>query len=154
MTYHGGCNCGTVRYTVLKDPLFTHVCHCRQCQRSSGGAFNISTVVLVEDFKFENCRPDTHLVSGPTGNQYEAWACDKCGCTIGGKTIEPSKTMVLRPGTLDNAENINPQAHIWTSEKQPWFSIPRDIPAFPQNYEAESIWPESSLQRLNNAKLI
>lgn len=147
----GGCNCGAVRYELLNEPLFTHICHCTQCQHSSGGAFNVSTVLLVKEFKFENCSPDTHFVSGPKGNEYEVWGWDHCACTIGGTTIEPSKTMVLRPGALDDTSDLNPQAHIWTKEKQNWVSIPDDLPSFEENYAAEDVWPSSSLERLENA---
>ena len=27
----GGCACGTVRYRLTSDPLFTHCCHCLNC---------------------------------------------------------------------------------------------------------------------------
>ena len=40
----GGCHCGALRYAVSKPPLATYVCHCTDCQRISGSAFNISIV--------------------------------------------------------------------------------------------------------------
>lgn len=154
MTRSGGCNCGSVRYEILNEPLFTHVCHCKQCQRSSGGAFNVSTVLLIQDLKFEDCTPDIHFVSGPTGNEYEVWGCDQCGCTIGGRSVSPAKEMVLRPGTLDDITGIKPQAHIWIKEKQDWVNLPTDLPLFNESYDAEEIWPENSLKRLEGASLI
>jgi len=150
----GGCNCGAVRYGLQEKPLFTHVCHCKQCQRSSGGAFNVSTVVLIQDLKIEDCTPDTHFVSGPTGNEYEVWGCDQCGCTIGGRSVSPSKEMVLRPGTLDDISDLQPQAHIWVKEKQTWVDIPEELPSFSENYEADKPWPKESLIRLNEAEQV
>jgi hypothetical protein len=35
----GGCQCGAVRYECAAEPLFTGNCHCRDCQRSTGGAY-------------------------------------------------------------------------------------------------------------------
>ncbi len=145
----GGCNCNAVRFRLLREPVFTHICHCKQCQRSSGGAFNVSTVVLVEDFEFDDCTPDTHHVSGPTGIEYEAWGCDNCGCTIGGKSVAPTELMVVRPGTLDDTTGIEPKAHIWTREKQDWVEIPEGMPAFEENYDPKQVWPQSSLDRLS-----
>ena len=145
----GGCNCGAVRYSLLAAPVFTHICHCRQCQRSSGGAFNVSTVVFQEDFRFDDGEPDIHYMSGPTGTRYEVWTCDKCGCTLGGKSTEPEKLMVIRPGSLDDTTKIDPQAHIWTSEKQAWVEIPAHLPAFEKNYDPEKLWPKHCLERLN-----
>lgn len=146
----GGCNCGSVRYKLLGAPLFTHICHCRECQRSSGGAFNVSTIVLLDDFKFNDCTPDTHFVSGPGGNKYEVWGCDRCGCTLAGKSVAPAKEMVVRPGTFDDTSDLVPQAHIWTKEKQDWVNIPDNLPSFEENYDPAQLWPKSSLDRLND----
>ena len=38
----GGCACEAFRYRLASDPLFTHCCHCLNCQRQTGGAFVIN----------------------------------------------------------------------------------------------------------------
>ena len=35
----GGCLCGTVRYESAGEPLFSLLCHCRDCQHQSGSAY-------------------------------------------------------------------------------------------------------------------
>jgi hypothetical protein len=35
----GGCQCGAVRYEMYVAPQNSHVCHCRMCQRATGGVF-------------------------------------------------------------------------------------------------------------------
>src|SRR4029450_1325879 len=41
----GGCSCGAVRYRLASDPLFTHCCHCLNCQRQTGSAFVINLLI-------------------------------------------------------------------------------------------------------------
>ena len=35
----GGCLCGAVRYESAGEPLFSLLCHCRDCQHQSGSAY-------------------------------------------------------------------------------------------------------------------
>ena len=35
----GGCLCGQIKYTASGDPAFSGLCHCRNCQRYTGSAF-------------------------------------------------------------------------------------------------------------------
>jgi hypothetical protein len=41
----GSCRCGKVTYTSAADVVFTGICHCGHCQKSTGSAFG--TVVAV-----------------------------------------------------------------------------------------------------------
>ena len=44
MTRAGGCLCGAVRFTARLDRTGFGVCHCKMCQRWSGGPFAAITV--------------------------------------------------------------------------------------------------------------
>jgi hypothetical protein len=35
----GGCQCGAVRYALASKPEAPGICHCRMCQKASGGPF-------------------------------------------------------------------------------------------------------------------
>lgn len=37
-TITGGCACGAIRYEVTAEPIVTFNCHCRDCQKTTGGA--------------------------------------------------------------------------------------------------------------------
>jgi len=39
LPFTGGCACGAVRYECTAEPFMTFRCHCRDCQRTSGGPF-------------------------------------------------------------------------------------------------------------------
>ena len=151
MSISGGCNCRRVRYKISSEPLFTHVCHCHECQRESGGAFHVSTVIIGADFSITSDAVDEHTVTRPSGNEYKILECKQCACTIAGHPLDSDKLMVVRPSTFDDTSQIKPQAHIWTREKQDWVLLPNDVPIFSENYDAEQIWPADSLARMKAA---
>ena len=151
MTISGGCNCRAVRFEVTSAPLFTHVCHCHQCQRESGGAFHVSTVVIGADFRITSDLVDINTVTRPSGKQYRVYECQKCACTLAGHPLESDALMVVRPSTFDDTSLIEPQAHIWVREKQDWVILPKHVPAFSENYDAEELWPQESLARMRAA---
>jgi hypothetical protein len=41
MKIEGGCLCGKVRYSADTEPAFVGICHCKNCQKSSGTAFRV-----------------------------------------------------------------------------------------------------------------
>ncbi len=41
----GSCRCGQLRYNADAEPIFTGICHCTDCQKQSGTAFNIVVAV-------------------------------------------------------------------------------------------------------------
>ena len=45
MSYNGRCSCGNVQFRLNAEPMMTHACHCTQCQRVTGTAFVMNTVI-------------------------------------------------------------------------------------------------------------
>ncbi len=42
--------------------------------------------------------------------------------------------MIIRAGTLDRADGIAPQMHIWVNAKAPWHEIHDDLPQYPEGF--------------------
>jgi hypothetical protein len=53
----------------------------------------------------------------------------------------------VRVGTLDDPTALRPDVHIYTRSKQPWVTLPADVPAFEAYYDAKKHWPAASLAR-------
>ena len=49
----GACQCGAVTYSFKGEPLFTYACHCTNCQKRTGSAFSLGTMVGVEGLNVE-----------------------------------------------------------------------------------------------------
>tara|TARA_B100001741_G_C16157133_1_gene416316 strand:- start:5 stop:502 length:498 start_codon:yes stop_codon:yes gene_type:complete len=142
----GKCSCGQVSYELNEAPLFTHACHCVDCQCSTGSAFVIHTLTTKSGFKISGETKSTTLPTG-SGAGYDPHFCSKCGTFVWCEYhVAPKGFVVLRTGTLDKPHNIHPQAHIFTTQKLPWLSLPKDVPSFPEMYNRTETWPKASNQ--------
>ena len=55
--FSGGCACGEIRYECTAEPMMMLNCHCRDCQRSSGGPFSSFVVVPTAAFELRQGTP-------------------------------------------------------------------------------------------------
>ena len=63
MKIDGGCSCGAIKIEGEADPEKTQICHCTDCQTSTGTAFRVSIPVPGTTFKMTgqpNHLPENH----------------------------------------------------------------------------------------------
>jgi hypothetical protein len=121
----GGCQCGRVRYRVVGEPKLLAVCHCRECQRHSGGAFGMSMLVMASNVTVEGELKLFERTS-ESGRTVGSCFCPECGTRIYTIPSLAPGFLSLKPGTLDDTSWLRPQLHVWTSSKQDWFEVPAD----------------------------
>jgi hypothetical protein len=82
----GGCACGAVRYRLTSKPMIVHCCHCRDCQRQTGGGFAVNA--LIEADRIELLGEAPVAVSMPTdsGRPHLIERCAKCEVAVCGRT--------------------------------------------------------------------
>jgi hypothetical protein len=151
MPREGGCSCGAVRYRLTSEPLFTHCCHCLNCQRQTGSAFVIN--LLIEADRVELLAGDPQPVDVPRddGSTQRIFRCPTCQVAVFSEYGRPEVRFV-RGGTLDDPSAITPDVHIYTRSKLPWITVPGTAPAFEEYYDMRALWPAASLERLNAIK--
>lgn len=144
----GGCQCGAIRYELAGEPLFTHACHCTDCQKRAG-PFGLSMMVEEAQVRLLRGKPASHEVLADSGRPKSSHFCGRCSTVVWGRSAARPGVLVLRPNTLDDTHWFMPQAHIWTRSKQPWVPLPEGVPAFETVYDARALWPTESLARLD-----
>jgi hypothetical protein len=143
----GGCACGFIRYRLTDEPLFTHCCHCLNCQRQTGSAFVIN--ILIESDCVELIAGDPRAVDVPRddGSQQRIYRCPDCQVAVFSEYGWPEVRFV-RAGTLDNPSAVSPDVHIFTKSKLPWVELPKGVPAFEVYYDRRTLWPTASNERI------
>lgn len=143
----GGCACGEVRYRLTSGPMIVHCCHCRDCQRQTGGAFAINA--LIETDRIEILSGEAVAISMPTdsGRPHDIYRCPTCATAIWSDYGRRGVVRFLRATTLDDPQAMPPDVHIFTRSKLPWVGLPPEVPAFDIYYDMATLWPRESLAR-------
>jgi len=138
----GGCECGRVRYRLEGEPIFVNCCHCRQCQKLSGSAFAMNAMVERDRVRLTAGEDALEKVRGG-GDR-----CRDCGVILWGThRMFGEGILFLRVGTLDEGEQLTPDAHFFVRSKHRWVTVPSGVPSFetlPQPGDPPLFGPEAA----------
>jgi hypothetical protein len=150
MNLEGGCACGTIRYTLTANPLIVHACHCRDCQRLTGGPFVINIWIERKFVEPGAVSPKSFQLAGGSGQPHEVFFCESCGTTLWSRYRRaPGDCLFVRAGTLDDPTAVAPDVHIFTRSKLPWLDLPEGARVFPTIYnKIDEVWSAESRERL------
>ena len=127
----GGCLCGQVRYSANAEPMFAGVCHCKDCQKETGTAFN--TVVAVPQAALSiQGGAKTYTQKGDSGQDVVRRLCPNCGSTITSEPAAMPGASILRVGTLDDNSWVMPTMEIYCDSKQSWVELGGGLQSFPK----------------------
>lgn len=102
----GGCQCGQVRYRVTVDDDDAYLCHCRMCQRATGGIAAAWKEVRRADVIWQR-EPDRYRSSPIARRGF----CAACGTPL---TYEGDGAdgMDLTVGSFDDPSALCPVRHV------------------------------------------
>lgn len=136
----GGCACGEVRYRLLDEPIVVHCCHCRWCQRESGGSFALNAVIETDRVQSLGAVPEAISTPSHSGKGQTVMRCPKCKVTVWSHYAGAGdKAAFIRVGTLGDPDACPPDVHIFTESKQPWVVVPEGVNSFAQFYSGKDI---------------
>ncbi|WP_454689801.1 GFA family protein [Achromobacter aloeverae] len=127
----GGCLCGTVRYKVKDEPQAVVICHCTHCRRASGSAFSVN--LLVKEGDYEQTGETKFLVdTGDSGQPSYRHFCGNCGSPIMTKATNLLGMVLVKAGTLDEQDGLQPRVEIYTEHAMKWHVPVAGAVRFPQ----------------------
>lgn len=104
-TMMGGCQCGRIRYTATIENFDAYLCHCRMCQRATGGVS-----IAFKGFKAVHVvwayEPDWYQSSPIARRPF----CATCGTPLGFQYLDSDK-LDLTVGSFDDPSGFVPVAH-------------------------------------------
>jgi hypothetical protein len=129
MAFQGGCACGQVRYEVSADPVAVMNCHCRACQRASGGGYTTAVVVPRGALEIVGGTPKGYATSGDSGGTVTRFFCPDCGSPLY-SVAQSGPFDVIKAASMDDPGMLDIGGALYVSEAQPWAFIDPDKPRF------------------------
>ena len=99
----GGCACGRLRYTAQVENDDAYLCHCRMCQRATGGVSIAFKNIKKAAVAWER-EPDWYQSSSIARRPY----CRDCGTSLG-FAFPDSDNMDLAIGSFDDPSRFRPK---------------------------------------------
>jgi hypothetical protein len=143
----GGCACGAVRYRLRSVPMIVHCCHCRDCQRQTGGAFALNALIEADRVALLSGEPVPVSMPTDSGRPHDIYRCPVCQVAVWSDYGRRPGLRFVRVATLDDPDRLPPDVHIYTRSKLPWLKLPEGVPAFDVYYDSAKVWSAQSLER-------
>jgi hypothetical protein len=106
-------------------------CHCRDCQRSSGGAYAPMLGVPSHAVKITGAVTWYESRAG-SGSIASRGFCPSCGARLFAKSSADPSIIEVHAGSLDDPSCFKPAEDIFTSSAQPWDSMNPALRKFPR----------------------
>jgi len=132
--FTGGCACGAIRYECNAAPIMMLKCHCRDCQRLTGGGFVPALLVPAEAFRLTRGQLRYNLTPSIRRGKHKRGFCPECGSRITGGEFEGEESpfVGILAGSLDDPSWFQSQMDIFVSDAKPWDQMDPAIPKFEQ----------------------
>lgn len=121
----GGCQCGAVRYAMhvarVEKP---HVCHCRMCQRATGGVFAALAGCAKDNLEWTKGEPAFFASS----NLAKRGFCPACGTPLTFAYDDPGARIYVTIGSMDMPELAAIEIQYGIEGKLSWVTFCEDTP--------------------------
>jgi len=126
----GGCLCGAVRYEYDEAVGPANYCHCADCRRCTGSAFNIGVRVAAGQFRIVKGSVKGFTKAGDSGHLLTRHFCPECGSPLFTSSPRHPEDYYLKAGSLDDPAVVRPTHQNWVKSRVPWAAIDPDLPRF------------------------
>lgn len=121
--HRGGCQCGSLRYEIIGEPLEIYICHCTECRRQSSSAFGISVIIPRSAFTLIGGAAMFWSRPTATGGRLDCAFCPQCGVRLWHE--EAGEDIIsVKGGSLDDPPDLSRARHIWTASRLAGVVIP------------------------------
>jgi hypothetical protein len=129
MSITGKCMCGGVQFDCDEIGSAGY-CHCEDCRRCTGSAFNISVRCEKDAFHIRSGRLGSFTTVGDSGFELTRYFCIDCGSPIYTSSPRDPSIVFIKAGVLDDPTVVKPTLEAWVQSKVDWSQISVGLNSF------------------------
>ena len=115
--FTGGCQCGAVRFRVEGALHEATICHCRMCQKATGGLFGPFASAQAADLTWTRGQRKLFRSSEFIARGF----CGDCGTPLSFEAASgQGRSIGLTIGAFDDPASLRPERQIMVAERIPW----------------------------------
>jgi hypothetical protein len=130
--FTGGRQCGAIRFRVEAPVRRASICHCRMCQKATGGAFGAYASFPVGALAWTRGEPRRFQSSGAICRGF----CGDCGTPLTFEAVEGGRHIGLTVGAFDDPAALAPQRQLERESRLPWLDAISGLPSRSSEDEA------------------
>ena len=122
--FEASCLCGGIRLRYSGKLGPSNYCHCEDCRRANGSAFNIGVRVDRKDLEVKaTTEMKSYRFVSSSGREIQRCFCGTCGSPI--FTLHPARPEYawVKAGIIHQPEIVKPAYENWVKDKVKWAVI-------------------------------
>jgi hypothetical protein len=132
---YGRCLCHHISYEYTGDVGPANYCHCEDCRRCTGSAFNIGVRFELAGFRILSGSTRGFTKRGDSGAELTRHFCPNCGSPIFTSSPKHPGYIYVKAGTLDDPAVVRPTHQSWVGSAVSWSQIDPGIASFAKGSE-------------------
>ena len=129
-TLRGRCLCGRIAFEYTGPVGPANYCHCEDCRRCTGSAFNIGVRLLRDPLRMFGNEPKGFTKRADSGTELTRHFCPDCGSPIYTSSPKHPESVYVKAGVLDDPAQVEPTHESWTDSSVPWSRIDPALDSF------------------------
>lgn len=122
--HKGHCRCSGVEVAITGEAVLSVLCHCNDCQRSTGSAVLASVGFADEDVTWTSKSTLGEYVAGTCTRLF----CNQCGSPIAQRHESAPEKIFFNTGFMDEPNDFPPTYHTFAGQQLDWLKLSDNLP--------------------------
>ncbi len=136
--HHAQCHCGQVKIVCKGEPDFIVMCHCEDCQRRTGSAFNLGAWFNRSKIEISGLTKVYSRIEHD-GIETTYHFCPSCGSSMYWDMPENTQMIAVAVGAFADPEFPQPTVSFYEHKRHVWVTVPEAIGRFTGSGKGEKI---------------